>query len=90
MDVATLPCRCGRTAVRQATNRVSTRTATPVDMRGHYRRFQEASAELDHAATTHEAATGQTVAPPNLWQSAQERAQQMHARGEAPPLLAKE
>lgn len=74
---------CAETAVRVAANRVAV-TQPEVDMRGKYRRYTEATAEMDHAATKVEASTGQAVQAPPLWRVAKQRAAAMTARGEAP------
>lgn len=89
MSVDQVHCACGLPALRQGAYRVATLTPT-VDMRGKFRLFQEASAEIDHAASAVEASTGQTVATPNIWHAAKESAKQMQQRGEAPPLRAQE
>lgn len=74
---------CDSPADRVAANRVAI-TAPEVDTRGMFRRFTEASAELDHAATRVEQSTGQAVKTPNYWLAAKQRAQARIAAGEAP------
>ena len=74
---------CSGVADRVAANRVAI-TLPEVDTRGLYRRFAEASAEIDHATTQVEQSTGQAVKTPNLWKHAQRRAQAMTAAGESP------
>ena len=78
-------CDCGHVAVRSAVNPVAIGQPL-VDTRSMFRRFTEASQEIDHAATAHEQNTGQAVQTPNLWKSSLKRAKQMVAAGEAPPL----
>lgn len=83
---AFVDCRfCGDKAERIAANRVA--IGSPyVDTRGLYRRYVEASSEMDFAATRIEQNTGQRVETPNFWKSSSERAKQVIASGEAPPL----
>lgn len=59
-------------------------TQPEVDVRGMFRRFTEATAETDHAATRIERSTGQPVESPRLWQAAKARAQAIMAAGENP------
>lgn len=59
-------------------------TQPEVDTRGLFRRFQEASSEMDYAAGRVEAATGQQVESPRLWQHAKARAAAMSRAGENP------
>jgi hypothetical protein len=71
---AFMDCRfCGETAERIAANRVAV-TQPEADLRGMYRRFTEASAEMEHRG---ESSSG-------LWQSAKRRAQAQIRAGENP------
>ena len=74
---------CVSPARRIAANRVAI-TAPETDTRGMFRRYREASAEIDHAATRIEQSTGQPVQTPNYWLAAKQRVQGMKAAGEAP------
>jgi hypothetical protein len=74
---------CGATATRVAANRVSFK-APDIDSRGMFRRFTEATAEIDHAASKVEADTGQPVQTPNLWGAARQRAAAIERVGESP------
>lgn len=49
-----------------------------------YRRYTEASAEIDYALTRQEQNTGQPAPDPGLWATAKRTAQSMAAAGEAP------
>lgn len=57
-------------------------TRPEADTRGMFRRYQEASAEMNHTAERIEANTGSPVSPPNVWKTARARAQAMTAAGE--------
>ena len=83
MNVDRVHCACGQPAYRVAANRVAI-VGPEVDTRNMYRRFTEASQEMDYSATKIESATGQSVATPPLWRMAKRRAQAMIAAGEAP------
>lgn len=61
-------------------------TLPEVDMRGKFRRYEEATAEMDHAAARIERSTGQAVQTPPYWQMAKQRVQGMDARGESPAI----
>ena len=88
--VEEIPCpTCGKAAVRSHVHRFDVRGPT-VDTRGMFRRYQEASAELNHDATAIEQSTGQPVATPNYYELARARANAMVAAGEAPVLRGKE
>ena len=82
-DPGCLTCPCGMMAERIWTSPPSIVGPT-TDTRGMFRRFTEATAEIDHAATRIEQQTGQTVQTPNLWQAAKQRAAAMDAAGESP------
>jgi hypothetical protein len=82
-SLPSVPCACGRMAERLWTSPPAVVGPT-TDTRGMYRRFTEASAEIDHNATRHEQRTGQPATVPNLWQAAKQRAGAMVAAGEAP------
>lgn len=84
MDCTTTACHvCDATAERLGAYRVAV-TQPEVDVRGKFRRFREATAELDATARTVEQSTGQAVTTPNYWTAARQRLTAMHARGEAP------
>jgi putative FmdB family regulatory protein len=75
---------CGGPAQRTYNYRVAIgQPAT--DTRGLFRRFTEASSEIDYAATTAEQNTGQALQTPNIWRHAKAKAAAMVAAGEAPP-----
>ena len=76
---------CQALAWRVTANRVAV-TQPSTDVRGMYRRFTEASLEMDHAAGKVERDTGQPVQGRGLWKRAKERALQMIRAGEAPPV----
>jgi len=79
-----IPCvQCGSLAARVAANRVSFK-APDIDTRGMFRRFSEASAEIDHAASKVEASIGQAVQTPDLWGAARQRAAAIERAGESP------
>lgn len=73
---------CRQEATRSRVHRIDVVGPT-VDTRGMYRRFTEATSEMDHAATRVEQTTGRAVASPPLWQVAKSRAKEMQRRGEA-------
>lgn len=75
--------RCGGPADRAPAHRVAI-TRPEVDTRGMFRRYQEATAEMDHAASSIEQQTGQTVETPRLWSTAKAIASAMNAAGENP------
>ena len=52
--------------------------------REKFRRFQEASQEIDHAYSKREADVGHPVQGPNLWKEAQRGALKVTQAGEAP------
>lgn len=84
-EVVGIACpRCARMARRNGVNRGIGVVGPTTDTRGMFRRFTEASAEIDHAASSIEANTGQPVRTPNLWKAAQQRAAAMSAAGENP------
>lgn len=84
MDCARFFCvECLEDTERQAAYRVAV-TAPEADTRGMFRRYREATAEIDHAVTKVEQSTGQAVQTPNYWRAAKQRAQSMIAAGEAP------
>lgn len=83
-DVHEIPCpRCGEPAERIAANRVAMGFPT-VDSRGMFRRFTEASAEMEHAASSYEQRTGQAAPDDGLWQAAKQRAAAIERAGENP------
>lgn len=49
-----------------------------------YRRFSEATAEIDHGASKIEASVGHPIETPNFYRKAQQKAKAMVAAGEAP------
>lgn len=77
---------CQSPAHRLAAYRTAIVTTQAVDSRGLFRRFSEASAELDYAATKVEQSTGEPVVTPNYWAAAKQQAQAMVSAGEAPAL----
>lgn len=84
MDCSVIPCAvCTSPANRVAANRVAV-TLPEIDMRGKFRRYEEATAEMEYTSQKVEASTGQSVQGPPLWRMAKSRAQAMSARGEAP------
>jgi len=74
---------CGNPADRAPAHRVAIVGPT-TDTRGMFRRFQEASADMDHAASRIEANTGQPVATPDWWSAAKQRAAAIERAGESP------
>lgn len=82
MSAETHNCRCGAVVRRSGANRVA--VAQPqADARGMYRRFAEATAELDHDYAKVEADLERPVQAPNLWRAAKARHAAMVAAGEA-------
>lgn len=80
-----IPCPCGRSASRRTANRIA--IGTPyVDKRGMFRRYTEATQEIDHSASRVEQSTGQAVRLPNLWKQSLNKARAMEAAGEGLPL----
>jgi hypothetical protein len=84
--VELVSCACGQTARRREVNRfgVSGFAGTPVgqqDFREDYRRFSEASAETDYAATRIEYNEGVKLPSPPLFQAAKAEAKKMQAAG---------
>lgn len=71
---------CGSLAGR-IISRGASITHKDADMRGMFRRFQEASHEIDHAATQREA-QGETVSVPNNWAIAKEFSKAVERHGE--------
>lgn len=57
-------------------------TQPETDTRNLFRRFQEASSEIDYRAGQVESRTGQDVQNPNLWRAAKARAAAMTRAGE--------
>lgn len=83
----TRPCpTCGSVAQRLAAYRTAIVTTQPVDSRGLFRRFSEASAEMEFTASRMEQSSGERVVTPNLWAAAKQQAQAMVSAGEAPAL----
>ncbi len=75
---------CGEPAARtHAPSRFDVIGPT-VDTRGMFRRWQEATSEIDHGASKIEANTGEPVQTPNFWKQAKQKAAAMVAAGEAP------
>lgn len=79
---------CQSPANRQAANRVAI-TAPEVDTRGMFRRFQDATHDLDHRASQREA-QGETVTTPNFWKLAKQRAQAIESAGETADMTRKD
>jgi len=78
-----IACPCGRDARRIPPTRFGI-TGPTTDLRGMYRRFTEATAEIDHAASKIEASTGQPVQTPDFWGQAKARADAMVSANESP------
>jgi hypothetical protein len=76
---------CARMARRTGVNVGIGIVGPTTDTRGMYRRFQESTQEIDHAATRYERDHGQRAALPNLWGIAKTEAAARAAAGEAPP-----
>lgn len=84
MSVEVVCCTvCDSPAPRSPANRIAI-TAPTIDSRGMFRRYSEASAEIDYAASKEEARTGQTVQTPDLWSAAKARAAAIERAGEHP------
>lgn len=83
MSAETNDCpRCGTAVRRSGANRVA--VAQPsVDTRGMFRRFSEATAELDHGYAKVEADLERPVRAPDLWREAKATHRAMVAAGEA-------
>ena len=85
LDTSLIPCEvCQRVATRVRVNRGVSIVAPTVDTRGMFRRYQEATAELNMAASSIEADTGGVVRTPNYWKLAKRRAAAMAAANESP------
>ena len=81
MSCDSIECpKCGATANRIISSGASI-THKTADTRGLYRRFTEASQEIDHAASQRESA-GETVNIPNNWAIAKEFSKAVERRGE--------
>jgi hypothetical protein len=76
---------CARMARRTGVNHGIGIVGPTTDTRGMFRRFTEASAEIDHTATRYERDRGVPAPLPNLWQAAKQQAAARVAAGEAPP-----
>lgn len=77
-----LPCpTCGKAATRSHVHRFDVVGPT-IDSRGMYRRYTEASQEIDHKATRIEEDRGVTLQTPNLWKAGKARANAMAKAGE--------
>jgi putative FmdB family regulatory protein len=83
IDTESVCCpECGEPAIRQhGAHRVS-HQEPEADTRGMFRRYREATQEMDHAYSKVEASTGQPVQAPDLWGIAKQRAKAMIAAGE--------
>lgn len=84
LGTATTACACGAVAERTGVNPGIGIVGPTTDTRGMYRRFREASAEIDYAAARHTQQTGRPATVPNLWQAAKHEARARVAAGEAP------
>jgi hypothetical protein len=85
-DVTDRPCSvtpCDDWSSRQFSSRFGIVGPT-TDTRGMFRRYQEATAEIGHAADKMAASTGRDIEMPNLWTGAKQRAEAMTAAGENP------
>lgn len=90
MDRSVIACSvCDSPANRLGAYRVAV-TLPEIDMRGKFRRYNEATAEMDYAAQKVEASTGQAVQAPSYWAMAKQRANALLARGEQPANARKE
>ncbi len=84
-DVTVVPCSCGLNAIRASVNRInfggyaSTKLGEAVD-HNDYRRFTEASAELDYTATKYES-EGAEVKTPSMFLEAKKVAPKLAAAG---------
>ena len=86
MDRFLIACSvCSSPAHRVAANRVAV-TLPEIDMRGKFRRYEEAVHEADHSAQKVAASTGQAPLPPPYWRMAKEISDTMIARGESPAM----
>ena len=81
-EIRTVVCGCGRVASRNGVNRGIGIVGPTTDTRGMFRRFQEATADIDHAATRIEAQTGRAVETPDFWGAAKARAAAITRAGE--------
>lgn len=89
MDCSVIPCAvCQSPANRQATNRVAI-TTPEVDMRGMFRRYTDATQDLDYRASQREA-QGEPVTTPPYWKLAKERARAITAAGETADMTRKD
>lgn len=86
MDRSVLACAvCASPANRDAAYRVAV-TSPEIDMRGKFRRYEEAVHEADHSAQKVAASTGQAPPTPPYWRMAKEISDTMIARGESPAM----
>jgi isopenicillin N synthase-like dioxygenase len=74
---------CDRPSLRQFSSQIAVVGPT-TDTRGMYRRYVEASAEIDHAATKYEHDSGKAATLPNLWTQSKALAGAMTVAGENP------
>ena len=84
MSTEAIPCACGGEAHRTGVNPGIGIVGPTTDTRGMYRRFTEASAELDYSAQRYEQSTGQQAPNTGLWSAAKAQATAMTRAGEAP------
>ena len=77
--------RCGGDAERQISRRFGIVGPT-TDLRNMFRRFNEASAEMNYAADTYEQRTGVAAPEQNLWERSLATANAMIDAGEAPTI----
>lgn len=78
-------CSCGAAARRESVYRVSMSgfASTPIgqqDFHNDYRRYVEASGELDYKVSRREAEVGHSINIP-LWPTAKKEAERLHALG---------
>ncbi len=84
-DVREAMClRCDLTSTRQIS--APTVVGPTTNIRGMFRRYQEASADIAHETERYEASTGRTAPPLNAWSQAKSLAAAMTAAGEAPTI----
>lgn len=79
-----IKCECGQTAVRQAVNRIGVAgfASTPMgqrDFRHDFRRYKEASAELDYQHKRAEESAQRKLEEPRFWQAAKRAAKSQEA-----------
>lgn len=84
MACEVIACRCGRDARRTGVNPGIGVVGPTTDTRGMFRRYQEASAEMEDRAQRFERETGQAAPDNGLWRAAKQRAAAIERAGENP------